>query len=90
MVKRVTRSSKAASSPGRSYNLADVDASCGPLGSVQLVIFVALVVSGKLRNEERENLTLQVIIPNSLESIVAVKVVSADVVGRVGCTHPSE
>lgn len=41
----VNGSFKAASSPGRSYNLADVDASCGLLGSVQLVIFFALVVN---------------------------------------------
>lgn len=55
----------------------------------QLVIFVVVVNSGMKRGEEVKH-GLQVVIPDSLKSIVSVKVVTADVICRVGGADPSE
>lgn len=60
------------------------------LGSAQLVIFVVPVVDGGMKRGGGRNRRLQVVIPDSLESIVAMEIVATDVVCRVGGADPSE
>lgn len=50
------------------------------LGSAQLVIFVVPVVDSGMMGEGRAWRRLQVIIPDSLESIVAMEIIAADIV----------
>lgn len=51
------------------------------LSSAKLVIFVVSLVYSQ---------HLQVIVPNSLESIVAMEIIAADIIRRVGGTDPPE
>lgn len=51
------------------------------LGSAQLVIFVFSVVDCQ---------RLQVVVPDSLESIVAMEIIAADIIRRVGGADPPE
>lgn len=81
---------KAAISPGRSYNIAEVEAwedRSARLGSAQLVNHV---VNSWIKKGWKVNHGLQVIITDSFESVVAMEIIAADVICQVGCTDPSE
>lgn len=62
------------------------------LGSAQLVIFIVPVVDSGMKRKGGEGAgrRLQVVVPDSLESVVAVEIIAADVVRRVGGADPSE
>lgn len=79
---RLNESFKAAISPGRSYNLAESEACVRPawLGSAQLVIFVVPVADRNGMKRRSDSQGLQVIIPDSLESVVAMEIIAADIV----------
>lgn len=59
--------------------------------SAGLSIFVVLVAdSGMKKGRRRANRGLQVIVPDPLESVVAMEIIPADVVCRVGGADPPE
>lgn len=81
---------KAAVSPWwggeKSYSIAEVDAFLYRV-SAQILTLVHLKTETEGRKVEN---VLQVVIADSFESVVAVEIVAADVVGGVGGADPSE
>lgn len=90
-VKEIKWELKAAISPGRSYNLAESDTCV--VHSARLSSACNLCRPSRWQwNEEgrRASQRLQVIIPDSLKSVVAMEIIATDVVCWVGGADPSE
>lgn len=81
---KIKRDLKATISPGSSYNFADSDVTVSSArhGSAKLEKSLSIQVI--------ESPRLQVVVSDSLESIVAMEIVPADVIGRVGGADPAK